>query len=49
MTTFRKIIGNINATKEPSQQSSLELWFESVLDIPIDEFVSRPLLVPHTF
>lgn len=37
MTTFRKLIGNINATKEPSQQSSLEQWFEKVMDVPIEE------------
>ncbi|MFJ5334697.1 contact-dependent growth inhibition system immunity protein [Pectobacterium sp. CHL-2024] len=43
MTTFRKIIGNINTTKEPSQQSSLELWFESVLDVPIDDLTVEDL------
>lgn len=37
MITFRKLIGNINATKELSSQSSLEQWFERVIDIPIDE------------
>lgn len=37
MMTFRKLIGNINVTKELSQQSSLEQWFERVIDIPIEE------------
>ncbi|WP_429055701.1 contact-dependent growth inhibition system immunity protein [Aeromonas jandaei] len=37
MTTFRKLIGNINVTKNPIQQSSLELWFERVIDIPFEE------------
>ncbi|WP_127959052.1 contact-dependent growth inhibition system immunity protein [Serratia microhaemolytica] len=36
MTTFRDLLGNINSTKEPSRQSSLELWFEQIIDIPID-------------
>ncbi|NUY42163.1 MULTISPECIES: contact-dependent growth inhibition system immunity protein [Pantoea] len=37
MMTFRKLIGNINLTKELSQKSSLELWFEGVIDTPIEE------------
>jgi hypothetical protein len=37
MMTFRKLIGNINVAKEISQQSSLEQWFERVIDIPIEE------------
>ncbi|MEW7313274.1 contact-dependent growth inhibition system immunity protein [Buttiauxella gaviniae] len=37
MSTFRKLIGNINVAKESSQQSPLELWFERVIDIPIEE------------
>ncbi|MGL6334146.1 contact-dependent growth inhibition system immunity protein [Aeromonas jandaei] len=37
MTTFRKLIGNINVTKNAIQQSSLELWFERVIDIPFEE------------
>lgn len=37
MTTFRKLIGNINIIKEPSQLSSLEQWFEKVMDVPIKE------------
>lgn len=37
MITFRKLIGNINVAKELSQQSPLELWFERVIDIPIEE------------
>jgi hypothetical protein len=37
MTTFRNLIGNINKTRDPSQQSSLEAWFESVLDVPVDD------------
>ncbi|ABP58749.1 contact-dependent growth inhibition system immunity protein [Enterobacter sp. 638] len=37
MITFRKLIGNINVTKEPDQQSPLELWFERIIDVPIEE------------
>ncbi|MES4611346.1 MAG: contact-dependent growth inhibition system immunity protein [Ewingella sp.] len=37
MSTFRKLIGNINVAKESSQQSPLELWFERIIDIPIEE------------
>ena len=37
MITFRKLIGNINVTKEPDQQSPLELWFEHIIDVPIEE------------
>lgn len=37
MITFRKLTGNINVKKELSSQSSLEQWFERVIDIPIDE------------
>ena len=37
MMTFRKLIGNINVTKEPSQQSPLEQWFECIIDTPIEE------------
>lgn len=36
MTTFRELVGNINTTKNPGQQSSLEAWFESVLDVPLE-------------
>ncbi|PKE28799.1 hypothetical protein CWS43_20620 [Rahnella sp. AA] len=43
MITFRKLIGNINVTKELSQQSSLEQWFEHVLDIPIEELTVEDL------
>lgn len=43
MMTFRKLIGNINVTKEPSQQSSLEQWFERVIDIPINELTVEDL------
>lgn len=43
MMTFRKLIGNINLTKEPSQQSSLEQWFEHVLDVPIEELAVEDL------
>jgi hypothetical protein len=37
MITFRKLIGNINVTKEPDQQSPLELWLERIIDVPIEE------------
>lgn len=43
MITFRKLIGNINLTKELSQQSPLELWFERVIDIPIEELAVEDL------
>lgn len=43
MITFRKLIGNINVAKEPSQQSPLELWFERVIDIPIEELAVEDL------
>ncbi len=43
MITFRKLIGNINLTKEKSQQSSLELWFECVIDIPLEELAVEDL------
>lgn len=43
MMTFRKLIGNINVTKEPSQQSPLEQWFERVIDIPIEELTVEDL------
>ncbi|AXU96754.1 hypothetical protein CI789_16955 [Erwinia persicina] len=43
MITFRKLIGNINVAKEPSQQSPLELWFEHVIDIPIEELAVEDL------
>ncbi|MFZ4833466.1 contact-dependent growth inhibition system immunity protein [Rouxiella sp. Mn2063] len=36
MTTFRELMGNKKSATELSQQSPLELWFESVLDVPID-------------
>ncbi|CAI1763046.1 Uncharacterised protein [Serratia grimesii] len=37
MITFRKLIGNLNVMREPGQQSPLELWFDRVIDIPIEE------------
>lgn len=37
MITFRELIENINATIEPGQQSSLEQWFEYIIDIPIEK------------
>lgn len=43
MITFRKLIGNINITKEPSQQSSLEQWFERVIDVPIEDLTVEDL------
>ncbi|CAI1016231.1 contact-dependent growth inhibition system immunity protein [Serratia liquefaciens] len=43
MITFRKLIGNINITKEPGQQSPLELWFDRVIDIPIEELAVEDL------
>lgn len=43
MTTFRKLIGNINTTKEPAQQSTLEQWFERVIDIPLEDLAVEDL------
>ena len=43
MITFRKLIGNINVTKEPGQQSPLELWFERIIDVPIEELTVEDL------
>lgn len=43
MITFRKLIGNINIAKEPSQQSSLEQWFERVIDVPIEDLTVEDL------
>ncbi|MEP8983587.1 contact-dependent growth inhibition system immunity protein [Enterobacter cloacae] len=43
MITFRKLIGNINVTKEPDQQSPLELWFERIIDVPIEELTVKDL------
>lgn len=43
MMTFRKLTGNINVNMEPNQQSSLEQWFEHVIDIPIDELTVEDL------
>lgn len=37
MITFRKLIGNVNVTKIPDRQSPLELWFERIIDVPIEE------------
>ncbi|PWD65717.1 contact-dependent growth inhibition system immunity protein [Pectobacterium parmentieri] len=43
MTTLRKLVGDINMTKEPHQQSSLELWFDRVLDVPIEKLTVEDL------
>ncbi|MCG5126347.1 contact-dependent growth inhibition system immunity protein [Enterobacter mori] len=43
MITFRKLIGNINVTKEPDQQSPLEIWFERIIDVPIEELTVEDL------
>lgn len=43
MITFRKLIGNINVTKEPEQQSPLELWFERIVDVPIEKLTVEDL------
>lgn len=37
MKTFRQLIGNINKIKNPKDQSPLESWFESVLDVPLEK------------
>lgn len=43
MISFRKLIGNINVKKPVDQQSPLETWFESVIDIPIEELSVKDL------
>lgn len=43
MITFRKLIGKINVRKEPDQQSPLELWFERIIDVPIEELMVEDL------
>ncbi|AIR67853.1 contact-dependent growth inhibition system immunity protein [Dickeya fangzhongdai] len=43
MSTFRKLIGDINKNQESDQQSPLEVWFESVLDVPIDSLAVEDL------
>lgn len=43
MITLRKLIGDINVISELSQQSPLELWFEHVIDIPIEKLTVEDL------
>ncbi|QYM97695.1 hypothetical protein FGI04_18045 [Dickeya ananatis] len=43
MITFRKLIDDINKEQESDQQSPLEVWFESVLDVPIDSLAVEDL------
>lgn len=43
MITFRKLIGNINVTQEPGQQSPLEHWFERIIDVPIEKLTVEDL------
>lgn len=43
MMTFRNLMGNINIAKDFDQQSSLEQWFECVIDIPLDELTVEDL------
>lgn len=43
MITFRKLIGSINVTKEPEQLSPLELWFERIIDVPIEKLTVEDL------
>ena len=37
MTTFRTLLLINNSNYEPNSRSSLDEWFSSILDIPIDE------------
>ncbi|HCH39532.1 MAG TPA: hypothetical protein DE191_08550 [Enterobacter sp.] len=37
MTTFRALLLINNSNYEPNNRSSLDEWFSSVLDVPIDE------------
>ncbi|WP_312215453.1 contact-dependent growth inhibition system immunity protein [Pantoea vagans] len=41
--TFRELIGNINIAKNLSHKSPLELWFEGVIDTPIEELTVEDL------
>ncbi|WP_023639579.1 contact-dependent growth inhibition system immunity protein [Dickeya zeae] len=43
MTTFRQLVGNFYKSKEAEQNSSLDMWFESVLDVPIDSLALKDL------
>ncbi|QPG29070.1 hypothetical protein D9O29_01730 [Pantoea vagans] len=43
MMTFRELIGNINIAKDLGQKSPLELWFEGVIDTPIEELTVEDL------
>lgn len=43
MMTFRNLMGNINIAKDFDQQSSLEQWFECVIDIPLEELTVEDL------
>ncbi|AVV37457.1 hypothetical protein C9381_09770 [Pantoea vagans] len=43
MMTFRELIGNINIAKNLSHKSPLELWFEGVIDTPIEELTVEDL------
>ncbi|MBK0097471.1 hypothetical protein IBT49_15915 [Erwinia sp. S63] len=37
MKTFRNLVWNINEIENPSNQSSLEIWFKSVMDVPLEK------------
>lgn len=37
MTTFRALLLINNSNYEPNSRSSLDEWFSSILDVPIDE------------
>ncbi|EOC1568245.1 hypothetical protein ACI1AR_003670 [Cronobacter dublinensis] len=43
MVNFRTTIGSTNVDKEYSKLSPLEQWFESMLDVPFDEFTLEEL------
>ncbi|XBS71689.1 contact-dependent growth inhibition system immunity protein [Acerihabitans sp. KWT182] len=37
MNTFRKLSGDVNKKLEAGERSSLERWFDSVVDVPIED------------
>ncbi|MBV6817098.1 hypothetical protein KWG64_03980 [Rahnella sp. PD12R] len=43
MITLRKLLGNIKIVKESNQRSPLEVWFERVVDLPIEELAVEDL------
>jgi len=43
MSSFRKEFGDLSFSKPLNEQSSLEIWYESVMDVPFDELTIEDL------